>query len=144
MDYLFDTNHCAYLMNGSTKPPSKQKPEDINVYNRVSRLVTTANFYLCTIVLGELYYGAYNSDQVADNLNRIALLKTRFTTLDVDEDLFRFYGMTRASFNKKGIKVENFDLTIACIAMYNNLTLLSNDHIFDYLKPDLSVDNWAV
>lgn len=143
MSYLLDTNHCAYLSNGWTKPLSKQKPEDTNVTNKVMSLTPTTPFYLCTVVLGELYYGAYNSDQVANNLNRIAILKTKFNTLDVDEDLFNFYGKFRAGL-RKGLNIENFDLTIACIAMYNGLTLLSNDHVFDYLKPDLKVENWAV
>jgi len=101
------------------------------------------NFYLCTIVLGELYYGAYNSDQVANNLNRIATLKTKFTTLDIDEGLFKFYGQFRAGL-PTGLNIENFDLTIASIAMYNNLILLSNDHIFNHLTPDLKVENWAI
>jgi len=143
MDYLLDTNHCAYLMNASTRPPNRQKAEDINVYNRISSVITTSDFYLCTIVLGELYYGAYNSDQVTKNLNRIAALKARFTTLDVDEGLFKFYGQFRAGL-PKGLNIENFDLTIACVAMYNNIVLLSNDHVFNHLIPDLKVENWAV
>lgn len=143
MDYLLDTNHCAYLMNASSRPPNRQKPEDIKVYNRINSVITSANFYLCTIVLGELYYGAYNSDQVANNLNRIVALKMRFNTLDVDEGLFKFYGQFRAGL-PKGLNVENFDLTIACIAMYNNLVLLSNDNVFNHLIPDLKVENWAV
>jgi len=130
-------------MNGSTRPVNRQKAEDIKVYNHINSVITSANFYLCTIVLGELYYGAYNSDQVANNLNRIATLKTKFTILDVDEGLFKFYGQFRAGL-PKGLNIENFDLTIASIAMYNNLILLSNDHIFNNLKPDLKVENWAI
>lgn len=143
MNYLFDTNHCVYLMNGWTRPTSKQKSEDIKVTSRVMSLTSASHFYLCTIVLGELFYGAYNSDQVANNLNRIMTLKAKFTTLDVDEDLFKFYGQFRAGL-RKGLNIESFDLTIASIAMYNNLVLLSNDHIFNHLKPDLNVENWAV
>lgn len=143
MSYLLNTNHCSYLSNGWTKTLNRQKPEDKNVTSWVMSLTSTTNFYLCTIVLGELYYGAYNSDQVVHNLNRIAILKTKFITLDVDEDLFNFYGKFRAGL-PKGLNIENFDLTIACIAMYNGLTLLSNDHVFDYLKPDLKIENWAI
>ncbi len=55
----------------------------------------------------------------------------------------RFYGDIRAGL-PKGKKVENFDLLIACTALFYGLTLVSNNQVFDRLHPDLKLENWSI
>lgn len=141
MAYLLDTNQCIYLKNAWAKSPENHKPEEANVLQRFNDV--TDPLYTSILVLGELYYGASNSARKPDNFKRIDFLRTHLNVIGVTEDLMRFYGDIRAGL-PKGKKVENFDLLIACTALFYDLTLVSNDHVFDRLHPDLRLENWSV
>lgn len=58
MNYLLDTDICIYLLNGRTI-----------VRDRILA-VEWNNLYICSITIAELYFGAYNSSQVVNNLAR--------------------------------------------------------------------------
>lgn len=143
MNYLLDTNHCIYLINALTKIPSKQKLTDIKVLNKINSLSSSDILYSCTIVLGELYYGAYKSSQIASNLHRVEILKSKINILDIDEAILNLYGKTKANLENKGFSITDFDLTTGSVAMHNNLILVTNDMVFNQLKPDLILDNWT-
>lgn len=55
----------------------------------------------------------------------------------------KLYADLRAGLPKGSI-IENFDLTIACTAMLYDLTLVSNDHIFQALHPNLKLEDWTI
>lgn len=137
---LLDTNHCIYLKNAWAKSAANRKPQETNVLNRFSTVGDP--LYTLIIVVGELYYGASNSLKKADNLKRVEELKNQLNIIGVTEDLMRFYGDIRANLSK-GSVIENFDLTIACTAMFYNLILVSNDHIFSELHPSLKLEDWS-
>lgn len=139
--YLLDTNQCIYLKNAWAKLPANRKQRETNVLNKFNAV--TDPLYTSMLVIGELYYGASNSANQADNFKRVEELKTHLNVIGVTEDLMRFYADIRAGL-PKGSNIENFDLTIACTAMFFNLTLVSNDHIFDGLHPNLKLEDWSV
>lgn len=139
--YLLDTNHCVYLKNAWAKSAANHKPQETNVLNRFNAL--TNPLYTSIIVVGELYYGASNSLKKADNFKQVEELKNQLNIIGVTDDLMRFYGDIRAGL-PKGSVIENFDLTIACTAMFYNLVLVSNDHIFTGLHPDLKLEDWSI
>ena len=56
MKYLLDIDSCVYLLNGNES--LKTRVKEIGVYS----LVVTNS------VLAELYFGAYNSKKVEENL----------------------------------------------------------------------------
>lgn len=138
--YLLDTNHCIYLKNAWSKSPANRKPRETNVLNKFHSL--NDPLYTSILVIGELYYGASNSINQANNFKRVEELKTHLNVIGLTDDLMRFYGDIRAQLPKGSI-IENFDLTIACTAMFYNLVLVSNDHIFNGLHPNLKLENWA-
>jgi tRNA(fMet)-specific endonuclease VapC len=141
MAYLLDTNHCIYLKNAWAKPLTNQKSQEKNVLNRFNAV--TDPLYTSIIVIGELYYGAANSVNKVGNTKRVEQLAARLNIIGINDNLMRFYGDVRAGL-PKGSVIENFDLTIACTAMFYNLVLVSNDHIFIDLHPDLKVENWSI
>jgi tRNA(fMet)-specific endonuclease VapC len=141
MGYLLDTNQCIYLMNAIGKPDIKHTTYESNVLRKFN--TTTDTMYISILVLAELYYGAINSNQQADNLSRVAKLKLRLNVLDVTEDLARFYADVRMGY-PKGETKENFDLMIATTAMFYDFILVSNDKIFEKFKPKIKLENWAV
>lgn len=67
MKYLLDTNICIYLINGNET--LKKKVKEIGVF---SLSVSNAT-------LAELYFGAYNSQKVDANLQRINEFKKNLT-----------------------------------------------------------------
>jgi len=141
MSYLLDTNHCIYLKNAWAKLPANRNSREINVLNKFNSI--TDPFYTSMIVIGELYYGASNSVDKTNNFKRVEELKTRLNVIGVTDDIMRFYGDVRAGL-PRGSNIENFDLTIACTAIFFNLVLVSNDHIFIGLHPNLKLEDWSV
>ena len=109
--------------------------------NKVNTL--SESLHTLVIVLGELYYGASNSTNKADNFKRVEVLKTHLNVIGVTDDLMKLYADVRAGLPKGNI-IENFDLTIACTAMLYDLTLVSNDHIFQALHPNLKLEDWTI
>ncbi len=67
MRYLLDTNICIYLINGEEK--LKKKIREIGIYS-----ISISN-----ATLAELYFGAYNSKKVYENLERIDIFKKNLT-----------------------------------------------------------------
>lgn len=141
MAYLLDTNHCIYLKNAWAKFPANRNTRETKVLNKFNTI--TDQLYTSMVVIGELYYGASNSADKINNFQRVEELKTRLNIIGVTDDIMRFYGDIRAGL-PKGSNIENFDLTIACTAMFFNLVLVSNDHIFTGLHPDLKLEDWSI
>ena len=86
--------------------------------------------FVSAIVLGELYYGAYYSDRVSENLNRLRSLREDANLLLVDDETATFYGAIKAQLRKKGKPIPENDLWIAALAMQHDLTLVSRDQHF--------------
>ncbi len=141
MAYLLDTNHCIYLINSTSKLPYKRTTEEENTLKAVQ--VLTEPFRISQITVAELYYGAYKSQRVRQNLEALEELKQTVQILPITEDLLRLFGELKADVKKRGKSIENFDLMIGVNAILHGLTLVSNDHVFDLLAPQLKTENWS-
>jgi tRNA(fMet)-specific endonuclease VapC len=132
LKFLLDTDTCVYLLNGN--PSLKKKVEEVGVFSLA----------ISNSVLAELYFGAYNSKKVEDNLKRINLFKKNLTILsDSQESALRF-GKIKADLRSKGKIIEDFDILIASIAIVNSCILITNntDH-FERID-DLQIENWLI
>lgn len=58
MTYLLDTDTCIYWI------------KDINSVRTKVREIGWEQVYICSITVAELYFGAYNSQRVVENLAR--------------------------------------------------------------------------
>lgn len=64
MSYLLDTDTCIYWLRN--RQSVRERVREIG-WNQIS---------ICVITVAELYYGAYNSNRVTENLARARALKT--------------------------------------------------------------------
>lgn len=130
MTYILDTNICIYLLNGNKKIESK-----INSTGIYSIAITHT-------VLAELFFGAYNSEKVKDNLARIEEFKQNLAILQEDAESSRLFGKIKADLKAEGNLIDDFDILIASISLANDCTLVTNnENHFKRIK-NLSIANW--
>ena len=132
MKFLLDTDTCIYLLNGNQS--LKKKVEEVGVFSLA----------ISNSVLAELYFGAYNSKKVEDNLKRINLFKKNLTILSDSEESALRFGKIKTDLRTKGKIIEDFDILIASIAIVNSCILITNntDH-FERIN-DLQIENWLI
>lgn len=82
------------------------------------------------VVIGELYYGAFGSIRVDENLGRIEGLVLIATVLPCDGDTAREYGLLKDALRRKGRPLPDNDIWIAAVARQHGLTLVSRDAHF--------------
>ncbi|MGR3175472.1 MAG: type II toxin-antitoxin system tRNA(fMet)-specific endonuclease VapC [Candidatus Scalindua sp.] len=116
MTYLLDTNTCIKYLNGTSEKirnnlGSKQ-PEEINV---------------CSVVKGELFYGALKSAKPEKNLDKVHKFLDSFQSLPFDDTAAEKYGEIRVKLEKTGAPIGPNDLFIAAITASNNKTLVTNN-----------------
>jgi tRNA(fMet)-specific endonuclease VapC len=66
-----------------------------------------------SVVMHELYYGAYRSQKVAFNLETLRLLFADLATLDLDREDARVAGEIRADLARLGTPIGPYDVLIA-------------------------------
>jgi tRNA(fMet)-specific endonuclease VapC len=95
------------------------------------------------VVVGELLYGARNSQRVAENLARVEALRARFPVLPVTDAVVERYAVIRATLVKLGRPKGDFDLLIAATAIESSAVLVSNDAgLKDGSIEGLTVEDW--
>ena len=116
MIYLLDTNVCARYLNGKS----------LAIRQRL-RSTNLADIAVCSVVKGELFYGAMKSNNFEKTLHRQQEFLKLFVSLPFDDDASFIYGRIRAELSTKGIIIGANDLQIAAIAMVNNLILVTHN-----------------
>ena len=130
MKYLLDTNICVYLLNGN-----------IILKNKIAQ-IGLSSIVISNATLSELYFGAYNSKKVAENLQRIALFKKNLGILSDSEESAMLFGRIKTDLKLKGCMIEDFDILIASIAIANHCIIVTNnDKHFSRIE-NLSLENW--
>jgi len=86
--------------------------------------------YVSSITIGELYFGAYNSQQTAQNVTNIRNFIILNTLLGCDETTADYYGQIKRQLRVKGRPIPENDIWIAATALQYNLPLVSRDAHF--------------
>lgn len=107
----------------------------------LSRLVKTEAVLLPSIVLGELFYGAFKSAYPDDNVQRIEQLATSTAVLPCDGSTAHHYGRIKTALRAKGRPIPENDIWIAAIAQQHGLTVVSRDLHFREIDA-LLVEEW--
>ena len=134
MNYVLDTNSWVdHLRHG---PKS----------NVTAKLLATpkGSVFLCSVVMGELLYGAYHgaTTHQAHNLGLIAALRQQFTSLPFDDASAEEYGKIRAYLANLGTPIGPNDLLIASIARSNQSTLVTHNTTEFSRVPGLTLEDW--
>lgn len=98
----------------------------------------------CSVVLGELLYGAYHgaaANQSA-NLALVAKLRLQVPSLPFEDRAAEHYGELRAHLAGLGTPIGPNDLMIAAIARANNLILVTHNSVEFSRVPGLNLEDW--
>ena len=128
MKYLLDANAVIALLKGHAGFLARlksQKPLDVGV---------------SSIVAHELFYGAYRSQRVSENLARVEALQ--FEVLDFDREDARQAGQIRAEMALMGTPIGPYDVLIAGQALARELTLVTHNLREFSRVSNLKVEDW--
>jgi len=114
--YLLDTSAVIAIFNG-----------DRGMLQWIS---DASEVYLCTVVAGELYYGAYKSARRKENIQKIEEFIVSSAVLESDINTAKEYGIIKSGLQRKGKPIPENDIWIAAIARQYGLTLVSTDRHF--------------
>lgn len=128
--YLLDTNICIALIDKHPQAIAK-------FYPRFSQCG------LSTIVIAELYQGAYCSQKIAENLrdtrNFINLIPT---IVQFDEDAALEFGIIQSELKRIGRPTQKLDGIIAAVARSRGDILVTHN-IKDFINiPGLQLEDW--
>jgi tRNA(fMet)-specific endonuclease VapC len=99
MTYLLDTNACIRFLQGRAA----------QLLERFAA-VSTAEKYLCAVVIGELYYGAFKSEWPAENLEKLDAFIGHFALLPFDVNAARHFGEIRAHLARvPGLRLDDWE-----------------------------------
>ena len=131
MNALLDTSICVPLINRSDESLARrllsQSPREV---------------VLCSVVKAELYFGARNSQRVAENLDRVDRFCEAFESLVFDDAAAAHYGSVRAQLRREGRPIGANDLMIASIALASKATLVTRNLDEFTRVPGLDVVSW--
>lgn len=124
--FLLDTNAAISLFSGDAA---------------LLELFADADLFVPIIVIGELYYGAYKSARVSENLARVREFAKGNAVLECDETTADRYGQIQNALRAKGRPIPQNDVWIAAIAMQFDLTVATRDaHLANV--DGLAVQSW--
>lgn len=106
----------------------------------IQRYIEKANeIFIPVIVIGELYFGAYNSMNMERNIEKIDEFVANSTILSCDAYTAKIYGKIKGDLKKKGKPIPENDIWIAALADQYGLLLVTKDSHFKNID-DFSVE----
>ena len=134
MSHLLDTNSFIdHLRKGGAS----------RISARIA-IAPTGSVYLCSVVLGELLYGAMHGGALhrASNIAKIVKLRRQHTSLPFDDAAAVVYGENRQYLALLGTPIGSNDLMIASIALSNQLILVTHNTREFSRVPGLKLEDW--
>ncbi len=107
----------------------------------LERLKEAESVFVPSVVLGELFFGAYKSAHVDENVARVDEFAASSAVLVCDTATGRHYGQIKSELRAKGQPIPENDVWIAAIARQYGLTLASRDAHFNEVE-NLKVVAW--
>jgi tRNA(fMet)-specific endonuclease VapC len=94
------------------------------------RLNELKEVFVPATVVGELFYGAYNSTNVSAKILQVQSFLADCTVLPSDTTTSEIYGQIKAALIKKGKPLPENDIWIAATALQYSLPLFATDKHF--------------
>jgi tRNA(fMet)-specific endonuclease VapC len=85
-------------------------------------------------VIGELTYGAKNSNSIVEKLSQIEDFSKTVNLLNVGVETAAIYGEIKADLKKIGRPIPENDIWIAAIAKEHDLSLMTQDKHFQHIS----------
>lgn len=87
----------------------------------------TSSLFICSVVKGELEYGARKSNKPDASITVLRDFLANFPEVSYDSLAAEYYGIIRADLERQGLPIGPHDMQIAAIARAYNLTLVSHN-----------------
>ena len=129
MTHLLDTNICSAHM----RQPAGLAHRFFQYAGGVS---------ISTVVLAELYAGAYKHPNPPKLLGLIHDLLQEVAVVDFDSECAEQFGKLQGGLLQQGMTVPVADLMIASAALVHNLTLVTHNTADFQNIPGLRLDDW--
>jgi tRNA(fMet)-specific endonuclease VapC len=94
------------------------------------------------ITIAELQFGAFNSNKIKENLERIKYLRNVMKTINLNAAITEEYAKIKSSLRKSGNLIDDFDILIGSTAIVNNLILVTNNQQHFNRIDNLLTENW--
>lgn len=107
----------------------------------IALLSGTDRWFLNAVVLGELYYGAYRSQRVTENLAVVDRWAAQVVVLPIDTVTARVFGEVHQQLRAKGRPIPENDIWIAATALQHQLAVVTHDEHFNEVA-GLSLLRW--
>ncbi|HVK16067.1 MAG TPA: type II toxin-antitoxin system VapC family toxin [Fimbriiglobus sp.] len=134
MKYLLDTNTCIQILRTKGNP---------HVKTRIGSHPLT-DLALCSVVVGELYYGARRASNPTSEIAKVDLFVARFTSFPFDDAAARVFADVRADLDARGLGIGPLDTMIAAIASAHGLILVTHNTKDFSRIPGLALEDWEV
>ena len=125
--YLLDTNIIISLF-----------AKDSQIHDRMAK---AEEVFVPCIAIGELYFGAYKSQNIKKNLARIDDFARNNTVLVCNTNTAKIYGDIKNRLKEKGQPIPENDVWIAAVAQEYALILVTKDSHFVIID-NLKVETW--
>jgi len=99
---------------------------------------------LCSVVVAELYFGAFHSGpaNIAKNIALFDRFLPGFPSLPFDDKAAEIFGRLRSDLSARGRMVGPYDLQIASIALANDQRLVTHNTREFAIVPGLILEDW--
>ena len=97
--------------------------------------------YMSSTILGELYYGALNSNQSVKLTNAIRKVLRICKLFYIDHHTSLLYGEIKAQLRRDGKMIPENDIWIAASAKQHSVILISRDEHFDFIE-GITTSKW--
>ena len=104
--------------------------------------MSIAEIAVCSVVKGELFYGAIRSANIERNLRLQQEFLSQFVSLPFDDQSALIFSNIRAQLATQGTPIGAYDLQIAAIALAHNLILVTHNTREFSRIPQLQLEDW--
>ena len=130
MAYLIDTDIIIFALRGDKTVLAKFE-ENKNIPISIS-LITYA----------ELVFGAKRSGNEQKNMLKVNRIHEIYPVEELNIGIMELFADIKANMYSKAMRIEDMDLFIAATAIYNDLTLVTNNTKHFKNIPLLKLENW--
>jgi tRNA(fMet)-specific endonuclease VapC len=130
MRLVIDSDILIYFLKGHSDIVDK-----LSSYPLETLFTTRINY-------AELFYGAYNSSKIEQNLSRISTFLDLLTILEFDQKASTLFAEDKAKLKRQGILIADMDLMIASITKAHDFSLVTNNLKHFERIHDLKIERW--
>ena len=130
MAYLIDTDIIIFALRGDKTVLAKFE-ENKSIPISISM-----------ITYAELVFGAKRSGNEQKNMLKVNRIREIYPVEELNIGIMELFADIKANMYSKAMRIEDLDLFIAATAIYNDLTLVTNNTKHFKNIPLLKLENW--